>query len=111
MEARAVLRYLRMSPRKVRPVADLVRGRSVEEALGVLSVTPRAAAQPLAKLIRSALANAMQMGEGVEADRLYVKRITVDQGPTLRRYRPRAMGRVGIIRKRTSHITVVLEER
>jgi large subunit ribosomal protein L22 len=108
----AKLRYLRIAPRKVRIVADTVRGRSVEEALASLRYTPKAAAAPVAKLIRSAVANAEQAAKGnLDIDRLYVKTIYVDQGPTLRRFMARAMGRAARINKKTSHVTVELAER
>ena len=109
MEVKAKLRYLRISPRKVRLVVDLVRGKKVDEALHILSFTRKKASRPVAKLIRSAVANADQRGD-VDVDNLYIKRIHVDPGPTFKRYRARAMGRVGRILKRTSHITVVLDE-
>lgn len=108
----AYLRYLRLAPRKVRLVADSVRGKQVETALAQLRYTPKAAARPVAKLIRSAIANAEQAakGAGLDVDRLYVKTIMVDQGPTLRRFMPRAMGRATRINKKTSHVTVELGE-
>ena len=106
---RAKLRYLRVSARKTRLVADLVRGKGVGEAINILTFTRRAACEPVRKLIESAIANA----EAKHADvgRLYVDIITVDEGPTLRRFRPRAMGRATRINKRTSHVTCVLAER
>lgn len=106
----ARLRYLRIAPRKARAVCDIVRGQQVERALSTLRFTPKAAAQPVAKLLRSAIANAEASGEGVDIDRLFVKRITVDEGPTLKRFRPRAQGRAARINKRTSHITIELGE-
>jgi large subunit ribosomal protein L22 len=109
MEAKAVARYIRISPRKARYVADLVRGKPVEEALNVLAFTTRKAAQILAKVLKSAIANAAQ-DESIDVDTLYVKRVFVDEGPTMKRFRPRAMGRATRIRKRTSHITIVLDE-
>ena len=111
MESKAHLRFLRMSPRKVSVVAALIRGKPVEQALNILRFTPRAAALPVAKLIKSAVANATDLSKGqVDVDRLVVKTISVDQGPTQRRYMPRAMGRASRINKKTSHIHVVLEE-
>lgn len=106
---RAKLRYLRIAPRKTRLVVDLVRGKDVEDALNILTFTRRAASDPVRKLIESALANA----EAVDAniDDLYVEQIYVDEGPTLRRFRPRAQGRATRINKRTSHVTCVLAER
>ena len=110
MEAKAVARYIRIAPRKARYVADLVRGKPVEEALIVLTFTTRKAAQILSKLLKSAIDNAGQ-DESIDVETLYVKRVFVDEGPTMKRFRPRAMGRATRIRKRTSHITIVLDER
>ncbi|MCY1079052.1 50S ribosomal protein L22 [Archangium lansingense] len=111
MESKAHLRFLRMSPRKISTVAALVRGKPVGQALNILRFTSRAAAVPVAKLIKSAVANATDLSKGqVDVDRLIVKTISVDQGPTQRRYMPRAMGRATRINKKTSHIHVVLEE-
>ena len=106
----ASLRHLRMSPRKVRLVVDLVRGKPVEEALNILTFSPKAAARPVVKLLKSAVANADSKGE-MDVDRLFIKTAFVDEGPTWRRWLPRAMGRATRIRKRTSHITVVLGQR
>ena len=111
MESKAHLRFLSMSPRKVSTVAALVRGKPVGQALNILRFTSRAAALPVAKLIKSAVANATDKSKGqVDVDTLYVKTISVDQAPTQRRYMPRAMGRATRINKKTSHIHVVLEE-
>ena len=110
MEVRAELRHLRMGPRKVRLVADVVRGQPVQVAIDQLRFMQRSAAQPLSKLIRSAVSNADQK-EGIDIDTLYVKTILVDQGPTLKRWRPRARGRADRLLKRTSHVTVVLDEK
>ncbi len=99
-----------MAPRKARLVADLIRGKGSEEALQILSFTKKMAAKIILKLLKSALANAEQK-KNVDIDRLYVKRITVDQGVTWKRYLPRALGRATPIRKRTSHITIVLDEK
>jgi len=109
METQVIARYIRMSPRKVRYVTDLVRGKKVGDALDILTFTPRRASQVVSRLIKSAIANAGQ-NESVDVDTLYVKKIFVDGGPTLRRFRPRPMGRATRVRKRSSHITVVLEE-
>lgn len=109
MEVQVKLRYLRMAPRKVRLVADGVRGQRVQVALDRLRFGQRAAARPLYKLIRSAVSNADQKG-GIDIDNLYVKSLTVDQGPTLKRWLPRARGRADRIQKKTSHITVILDE-
>jgi large subunit ribosomal protein L22 len=111
MESKAHLRSLRMAPRKVALVASLVRGKPVGSALNILKFTRRAAAKPVAKLIRSALANATDLSKGqVDVDSLYVKTISVDQGAMMRRYMPRAMGRATRINKKSSHVHVVLAE-
>jgi large subunit ribosomal protein L22 len=100
-----------MAPRKVSLVAALVRGKPVGSALNILRFTRKAAAKPIAKLIKSAVANASDLSKGqVDVDRLLVKSISVDQGPTSRRYMPRAMGRASRINKKTSHVHVVLAE-
>ena len=109
MEARAVAKYLRISPRKVRLNADLIRGKRVEDALNLLTHTPKAGAKVVSKVVQSALANAGQ-DKSIDVDTLFVKTIFVNQGPTLKRFRPKPMGRAGRIRKRTCHITVVLSE-
>ncbi|HOC31351.1 MAG TPA: 50S ribosomal protein L22 [Armatimonadota bacterium] len=109
MEIKATLKYLRSTARKTRLVVDMVRGKKVEDAINILNFSPRKAALPVAKLIHSAVANAEEIGE-VDVDTLYVKRIFVDEGPTMKRFMPRAMGRATRINKRTSHITVVLDE-
>ena len=109
MEARAESKYLRISPRKVRLNADLVRGKRVEDALNLLTHTPKAGAKVVSKVVQSALANAGQ-DKSIDVDTLFVKTIFVNQGPTLKRFRPKPMGRAGRIRKRTCHITVVLSE-
>jgi large subunit ribosomal protein L22 len=109
LEARAVAKYVRTAPRKVRLVADIVRGKKVEEALHILAFTPKSGAKVVTKVIKSAVANAVQK-KGIDVDTLFVKRIMVDGGPSLKRIRPRPMGRANRILKRTSHITVVLEE-
>jgi large subunit ribosomal protein L22 len=111
MESTADLRYLRMAPRKVALVAGLVRGKPVGDALNILRYTRKAAAGPLSKLIKSAVANATDRSKGeLDVDTLVVKHISVDQGPTLRRYMPRAMGRATRINKKSSHVHVVLAE-
>src|SRR5512140_3691708 len=111
MEAKAHLRYLRVAPRKVSLVAALVRGKAVGSALSILKFTPQAAAKPVAKLIKSAVANATDLSKGeVDVDRLVVKAITVDQGPTQRRYMPRAMGRATRINKKSCHVHVTVAE-
>ena len=109
MEVKAKLRFTRIAPRKARLVADMIRGKRSEEALNLLMFTPKAAARLIIKLLKSSIANADQ--KKVDVDRLFVKAITVDQGPTMKRFMPRAMGRATSIRKRTSHITIVLDEK
>jgi large subunit ribosomal protein L22 len=110
MEVTAKARYIRVSPRKARLVTELVKGKKVEEALNILAFTKKAFAKTLTKVINSAVANAQQNNQ-MDVDTLMVKRISVDGGPTLKRYMPRAMGRATMIRKRTSHVTVVLDEK
>ena len=110
MEASAKLKYARLSPQKTRLVVDMVRGKGVQEALNILKFSPQKPADIVAKLVRSAIANAEQKGVG-DLDRLYVKSITVDQGPVLKRFMPRAQGRATRIRKPTSHIFVILDEK
>ncbi len=109
METQAIAKYLRVSPRKMRLSADLVRGKRVEEALNILSSLSKAGARDVSKVVRSALANARQ-NKSIDVDTLFIKTIFVNQGPTLKRFRPRPMGRAGRIRKRTCHISVVLSE-
>lgn len=109
MEAKAVAKYMRISPRKVRIVAKNIKGLTVENALSQLRYTPKKAAVILLKVLNSALANAEQKSE-IDVDTLYVKNVFVDEGPTAKRWRPRAMGRATRIRKRTSHVTVILDE-
>jgi large subunit ribosomal protein L22 len=113
MEARAIARHVRMSPRKVRLVVDQIRGKSVNEAYQILQFSPKAAAEPISKTLRSAVANAQykaqDQGEVLDVDDLVVSAAYVDEGPTLRRYRAAAMGRAAPIRKRTSHITVAVD--
>ncbi|HEU4383689.1 MAG TPA: 50S ribosomal protein L22 [Anaeromyxobacteraceae bacterium] len=102
------MRFLRVAPRKVRLVADALRGLKVGQALAVLKYTPQAAAKHLAKALRSAVANAEQKGGRVDVDALWVRTLTVDQGPKWKRYMPRAMGRATRIEKKTSHVYVEL---
>ncbi len=109
MEAQASVKYIRMSARKVRLLADLIRGKSVAESETQLLVSSRAAKNPLLKLLKSAVANAQK--KQMAAEKLYVKSITADQGPQLKRFRARAYGRAAPIRKRTSHIKIVLAEK
>ena len=110
MEASAKLKFARLSPQKTRLVVDMVRGKAVQEALNILTFSPQRPAGIVAKLVRSAVANAEQKGVS-DVDRLFVKAVFVDQGPALKRFIPRAQGRATRIRKPTSHITVVLEEK
>lgn len=106
----ATARYIRISSRKVKVVIDLIRGKSVNDAEAILLYTPKAAAEPVLKLLRSAIANA-ENNLDLSRDNLYVAEIYANQGPTLKRYRPRARGSAFHIRKRTSHITVILDEK
>ncbi len=112
MEAKAKLKLARVSPRKARLVADLVRGRDVGEAIEILAFTRKKSAPIIKRLLESAVANAEhkaeRANESVDVDELVVKEIYVDQGPTLRRFRPRARGMATRIHKKTSHITVVV---
>ena len=110
MEVKARLRFVRVGPRKARLVADMIRGKGSEEALNVLTFTKKAVAKILIKLLKSAIANATQK-KNIDIDRLYIKKITVDQGPTMKRFQPRALGRATTIRKRTSHINIILDEK
>ncbi|CAM3561701.1 50S ribosomal protein L22 [Brevibacillus invocatus] len=110
MEAKAVARNIRIASRKVRLVVDLIRGKQVGEALAILKHTPKAASPVVEKLLKSAIANAEHNYE-LDPNSLVVSKIFVDQGPTLKRFRPRAKGRASRIHKRTSHITVVLNEK
>jgi len=109
MEARAVARYVRVSPRKARLLVDLIRGKSVSDAVAILKFTPRAAAEIVEKLLNSAVANA-ENNLKIKADNLYVAATYVDEGPTLKRVSPRARGRAFRINKRTSHVTIVLKQ-
>ncbi len=110
MEARAIVRYVRIAPRKAQQVIDLVRGKQVDEALAILKYTPKAAAPIVEKLVKSAIANA-ENNNGMDAENLYISEIYANQGPTMKRFTPRAQGRATTIRKRTSHIEVVLKEK
>lgn len=110
MEAKAVARTVRIAPRKARLVIDLIRGKHVNEALSILQLTPKAAAPIIEKVLKSAIANA-EHNYDMDAENLYVSKAYVDEGPTLKRYRPRAQGRATQINKRTSHITIVVSEK
>ncbi len=110
IEIRAVAKYIRMSAHKVRLIADLVRGRAVDDALNILRFTPKAAARAVAKVIASAAANAEE-SQGLATRELYIAEIKADEGPTLKRGRPGARGRFKPMLRRSSHITVVLSQR
>lgn len=110
MEARAVSKHLRITPQKARLVGDMIRGKRVEEALMILDYVPRKAARLISKTLRSVIANA-ENTQRVDVDRLYVSRITVDEGVTIKRFLPRAHGRATPLKKRSSHITIVVDER
>ena len=106
----ATAKYIRISARKVKIVIDLIRGKDVTEAEAILMYTPKAASEPTLKLLRSAIANA-ENNLDMSRDTLYVAEVFANQGPTLRRYRPRSRGSASRIRKRTSHITIILDEK
>ena len=108
MEARAQARYVRVTPMKARRVIDLIRGMNAADAQAVLKFAPQAASEPIGKVLDSAIANATNNFK-LDPDTLVVREAYVDEGPTLKRFRPRAQGRAYRIRKRTSHITVVVE--
>ena len=108
--AEATLKYARISARKVKIVADLVRGKDVAEALAIVKFTPKASSEIIEKLLKSAIANA-ENNHGMDGKKLYIDQIYANQGPTLKRIRPAAKGSAVRIRKRTSHITIVLKER
>lgn len=115
MQVNAKLRNYRVSARKARLVADMIRGRQVEEALAHLDLSAKKFARPMAKLVRSAVANAEDKNNrdkaGIDVDNLFVRTVMVDEGSSMWRIRPRAQGRASWIQRRTSHVTVVLEER
>ena len=110
MEANAYLKYLRISPRKVKIVCDLIRGKSVAQATAILMQTPKAASEYLLKLLKSAAANA-ENNHGMDPEKLYVSETFANPGPIIKRMMPRAQGRAYRINKRTSHITVVVKEK
>ena len=110
MEARAQLSYARIAPRKVQIVCDLIRGKDVTTAMAILQQTPKAASELLAKILKSAVANAENNHE-MDPEKLYVSETYANPGPIIKRFRPRAQGRAHRINKRTSHITVVVKER
>jgi large subunit ribosomal protein L22 len=109
MEARARARFVRVTPRKARRVVDLIRGMPADQAQATLAFAPQSASEPIGKLLASAIANAGQVGQG-DASSLVVSRAWVDEGPTLKRFRPRAQGRGYRVLKRTSHITVIVSD-
>lgn len=111
MAVKSVGRYVKVSPRKARLVVDMIRGRYVQDALDILRYSSKAVAKTIERIVRGAVANAEDNEEVDDIDLLYIKEIYVDQGPTMKRFRPRAMGRATRIRKRTSHITVILDEK
>ena len=110
MESKAILRYVRISPRKVGIVCDLIRGKSVAQANAILLATPKAASEPLLKLVRSAAANA-ENNHGMDPEKLYVAEVFATPGPILKRIMPRAQGRAYRINKRTSHVTISVAEK
>jgi large subunit ribosomal protein L22 len=110
MQAKAVLRTIRIAPRKVRLVVDLIRGKQVGEAIAILRHTPKTASPVVEKLLKSAIANA-EHNYDMDVNSLYIEKVFVDEGPTLKRFRPRAQGRASAINKRTSHITLVVSEK
>ncbi|MED4866907.1 50S ribosomal protein L22 [Heyndrickxia faecalis] len=109
MQAKAVAKTVRIAPRKARLVIDLIRGKQVGEALSILKFTPKAASPVIEKVLHSAIANA-EHNYDMDANDLVVEKAYVDEGPTLKRFRPRAMGRASQINKRTSHITIVVSD-
>lgn len=109
-ESRAVVKYVRITPSKAQQVINLVRGRNVDEAINILAFSPKAAAKIINKVVNSASANA-EKNHGMRRDILYISEAFANQGPTLKRFRPRAQGRASKIRKRTSHITIIVRER
>ena len=113
MEARAVSRYVRISPRKARAVVDLVRGKDVSEALSILGFLRKRGSKYIEKTLKSAAANAIDIAgkDKLNIDALYIKEARVDEGARMKRYRARAYGRASMIRHRTSHITIVVEEK
>ncbi len=113
MEARAIAKYLRTSPTKIRRVLDYIKEKNVEDALNFLHFSKKRSSEYIEKALRSAVANYFEAYEGkrLTTKDLYIKKVTVDGGPILRRFRPMSMGRVGRLRRRTSHLTIVIEDR
>lgn len=110
MDAKAIARYIRIAPRKVRIVIDLIRGKQIGEALAILKYTPKVASEVVEKVLKSAVANA-EHNFNMDVDKLYVAEAYVDQGPTLKRIHPRSRGQAFSILKRSSHVTVVVKEK
>ena len=110
METKAVAKYIRIAPRKVRIVLDLIRGKNVAEAFAILKFTPKAGADVVEKVLRSAVANA-ENNFDMDVDKLFVKTVFADQGPTLKRIHPRSRGQAFKILKRTSHVTIIVDEK
>ena len=110
MEAKAHAKFIRVSPRKSRQVMDLIRGKNIGEAVGILKNTPRKASKLIEKVLHSAVANA-ENNHDMIADELYIKKAYVNEGPTMKRFRPRAQGSASPINKRTSHISIVVSEK
>ncbi|MTI48332.1 50S ribosomal protein L22 [Sporosalibacterium faouarense] len=110
MEAKAIAKYVRIAPRKVKLVADMVRGKHVDEAIALLKYTPKKGAKELEKVVKSAVANA-ENNHDLDRESLYISQVYANEGPRLKRFRPRAQGRAFTILKRTSHIGVVVKER
>ncbi|WP_371376815.1 50S ribosomal protein L22 [Sporomusa aerivorans] len=110
MEAKAIARHIRIAPRKIRIVIDLIRGKNVGEAFAILKYTPKVGAEVVEKVLKSAIANA-EHNYDLNTDALYVAQAFVDQGPTLKRIHPRSRGQAFKILKRTSHVTLVVKER
>lgn len=110
MEAKAVAKYIRIAPRKVRIVVDLIRGKSVGEAIAILKFTPKVGSEVVEKVLKSAIANA-EHNNDMNVDKLFVSEAFVDQGPTLKRIHPRSRGQAFKILKRSSHVTVAVKER
>ena len=110
MEAKAIAKYIRIAPRKVRIVADLIRGKSIGEAFAILQHTPKVASEVIEKVLKSAVANA-EHNYDMNVDSLYVSTVFVDQGPTMKRIHPRSRGQAFKILKRSSHVTVMVKEK
>jgi large subunit ribosomal protein L22 len=110
MQAKAIAKTVRIAPRKVRLVVDLIRGKQIGEAFAILNHTPRSASPVVEKVLKSAVANA-EHNYDLDVNNLVISEVFVDEGPTLKRFRPRAMGRASAINKRTSHITIVVSEK